>query len=206
MDLYEAIQIGFISSFIMGPVFWSLLETSILKGFKAAVFFDIGVIIADICFLAVCFLGSVQLKKDDANSQGLYILGGTILIVYGVFMWINRRKKNRKKLKIKKFKENYFGLIAKGFAINILNVGVLIYWGAIALLQKPEEGQRLSSFVLFFSVVLITYFITDLVKIYFANRFKNILTGKGIVIVNTVMSLILVGIGAYFILFDGGII
>tara|TARA_B100000963_G_C22475442_1_gene602180 strand:+ start:336 stop:956 length:621 start_codon:yes stop_codon:yes gene_type:complete len=206
VDLYEAIQIGFISSFIMGPVFWSLLETSILKGFKAAVFFDIGVIIADICFLAVCFLGSVQLKKDDANSQGLYILGGTILIVYGVFMWINRRKKNRKKLKIKKFKENYFGLIAKGFAINILNVGVLIYWGAIALLQKPEEGQRLSSFVLFFSVVLITYFITDLVKIYFANRFKNILTGKGIVIVNTVMSLILVGIGAYFILFDGGII
>ncbi len=206
MDLFEAIQIGFISSFIMGPVFWSLLETSILKGFKAAVFFDIGVIIADICFLAVCFLGSVQLKKDDENSQGLYILGGTILIIYGVFMWINRRKKNRKKPKIKKFKENYFGLIAKGFAINILNVGVLIYWGAIALLQKPAEGQRLSSFVIFFSVILLTYFITDLVKIYFANRFKNILTGKGIVIVNTIMSLILIGIGVYFIVFDGGII
>ena len=48
----------------MGPVFWVLLETSITKGFKAAVAFDLGVMFADVCFIGICYLGSFQLLED----------------------------------------------------------------------------------------------------------------------------------------------
>ena len=82
----------------MGPVFWVLLETSITKGFKAAVAFDLGVMFADICFIGVCYLGSFQLLEDDQNKQGLFVLGGTILLLYGLFSWVNRNKKNKTKL------------------------------------------------------------------------------------------------------------
>jgi len=199
-NVLTPITVGFFTAFIMGPVFWVLLETSITKGFKAAVAFDLGVMFADVCFIGICYLGSFQLLEDEQNKQGLFVLGGTILLLYGLFSWINRAKKNKENLDIQESKENYFGLAAKGFAINILNVGVFIFWGGVTIVSSPASGKSFTSFVLFFSIVLLSYFITDLLKISVANRFKSLLTGKGIVIVNSIVSLILVISGVVLIL------
>ena len=199
-NILTPITVGFFTAFIMGPVFWVLLETSITKGFKAAVAFDLGVMFADACFIGVCYLGSFQLLEDDQNKQGLFVLGGTILLLYGVFSWINRSKKSKDQPEIQESKENYFELAAKGFAINILNVGVFIFWGGVTIVSSPASGKSFTSFVLFFSIVLLSYFITDLLKISVANRFKSLLTGKGIVIVNSIVSLILIVSGVVLIL------
>jgi len=199
-SILTPITVGFFTAFIMGPVFWVLLETSITKGFKAAVAFDLGVMFADVCFIGVCYLGSFQLLEDDQNKQGLFALGGTILLLYGLFSWINRNKKSKDQPEIQESKENYFGLAAKGFAINILNVGVFIFWGGVTIVSSPASGKSFTSFVLFFSIVLLSYFITDLLKISVANRFKSLLTGKGIVIVNSIVSLILIVSGVVLIL------
>ena len=199
-NVLTPITVGFFTAFIMGPVFWVLLETSITKGFKAAVAFDLGVMLADVCFIGVCYLGSFQLLEEDQNRQGLFVLGGTILLLYGLFSWINRNKKNKDQPEIQESKENYFGLAAKGFAINILNVGVFIFWGGVTIVSSPASGKSFTSFVLFFSIVLLSYFITDLLKISVANRFKSLLTGKGIVIVNSVVSFILIVSGLVLIL------
>ena len=199
-NVLTPITVGFFTAFIMGPVFWVLLETSITKGFKAAVAFDLGVMFADVCFIGICYLGSFQLLEDEQNKQGLFVLGGTILLLYGLFSWINRNKKSKDQPEIQESKENYFGLAAKGFAINILNVGVFIFWGGVTIVSSPASGKSFTSFVLFFSIVLLSYFITDLLKISVANRFKSLLTGKGIVIVNSTVSLILIVSGAVLIL------
>ena len=199
-NVLTPITVGFLTAFIMGPVFWVLLETSITKGFKAAVAFDLGVMFADVCFIGICYLGSFQLLEDEQNKQGLFVLGGTILLLYGLFSWINRNKKSKDQPEIQESKENYFGLAAKGFAINILNVGVFIFWGGVTIVSSPASGKSFTSFVLFFSIVLLSYFITDLLKISVANRFKSLLTGKGIVIVNSIVSLILIVSGAVLIL------
>jgi len=199
-NILTPITVGFFTAFIMGPVFWVLLETSITKGFKAAVAFDLGVMFADVIFIGVCYLGSFQLLEDDQNKQGLFVLGGTILLLYGLFSWINRNKKSKDQPEIQESKENYFGLAAKGFAINILNVGVFIFWGGVTIVSSPASGKSFTSFVLFFSIVLLSYFITDLLKISVANRFKSLLTGKGIVIVNSIVSLILIVSGVVLIL------
>ena len=199
-NVLTPITVGFFTAFIMGPVFWVLLETSITKGFKAAVAFDLGVMLADVCFIGVCYLGSFQLLEEDQNKQGLFVLGGTILLLYGLFSWINRNKKSKDQPEIQESKENYFGLAAKGFAINLLNVGVFIFWGGVTIVSSPASGKSFTSFVLFFSIVLLSYFITDLLKISVANRFKSLLTGKGIVIVNSIVSLILIVSGVVLIL------
>ena len=199
-NVLTPITIGFFTAFIMGPVFWVLLETSITKGFKAAIAFDLGVMFADVCFIGVCYLGSFQLLEDEQNKQGLFVLGGTILLLYGLFSWLNRNKKTKDQPEISESKENYFGLAVKGFAINILNVGVFIFWGGITIVSSPASGKSFTTFILFFSIVLLSYFLTDLLKILVANRFKSLLTGKGIVIVNSIISLILVISGAVLII------
>ena len=44
-DIFTGIPWGVLLSFMIGPVFFILIETSILKGFRAAFVFDLGVIV-----------------------------------------------------------------------------------------------------------------------------------------------------------------
>ena len=69
-DVLAAIPFGIILAFTIGPVFFVLLETSATKGFKSALVFDLGVILADILFIAVAFFSTSRLidkVKDDPN-------------------------------------------------------------------------------------------------------------------------------------------
>ena len=50
-NIFIAIGIGIASAFYFGPAFWVLLETSLTKGIRAALAFDIGVVFADIIFI-----------------------------------------------------------------------------------------------------------------------------------------------------------
>ena len=50
MDIYDiknAIFFGFFLSFMIGPVFFMLIQTSIVKGARAAIAFNLGVILKD---------------------------------------------------------------------------------------------------------------------------------------------------------------
>ena len=54
-DILSGIPWGIFLSFMIGPVFFILIETSIIKGFRAAIVFDFGVVLADIIFLIIAY-------------------------------------------------------------------------------------------------------------------------------------------------------
>ena len=193
------ISVGFFTAFIMGPVFWVLLETSITKGLRAAVAFDIGVILADVLFIVATYYGSVKLFLSESNKDGLFVLGGTIILLFGVYSWLTR-KKEEEKIEVTESKHNYFGLAAKGFAINIFNVGVLIFWGGVTIVAGPSTGNDPLNFIVFFSIVLLAYFITDLGKIVIAKQLKIFINGQTIVFVKSLLALILVISGIVLII------
>lgn len=193
------ISVGFFTAFIMGPVFWVLLETSITKGVRAAVAFDLGVIIADVLFITATYYGSVKLFLSESNKEGMFILGGTIILFFGLYSWLTR-KKQEEKIEVTESKHNYFGLAAKGFAINIFNVGVLIFWGGVTIVAGPTTGSDSPSFLLFFAIVLLSYFVTDLGKILLARRLKVFINEKTIVFVKSLLALILVISGVVLII------
>ena len=193
------ISVGFFTAFIMGPVFWVLLETSITKGLRAAVAFDIGVILADVLFIVATYYGSVKLFLSESNKEGLFVLGGTIILLFGAYSWLTR-KREEEKIEVTESKHNYLGLAAKGFAINIFNVGVLIFWGGVTIVAGPSTGNDPINFVLFFSIVILAYFITDLGKIIIAKQLKVFINGKTIVFVKSLLALILVISGIVLII------
>ena len=93
-DIRAAIPLGFFLAFMIGPVFFVLIETSVTKGFRAAVAFDLGVIIADIIFIGLAYFSSFQLLENLSNQPGLYVFGGTILTVYGLIILLKKTKSN----------------------------------------------------------------------------------------------------------------
>ena len=76
--IYAALY-GFLLAFAIGPVFFTLMETSITKGFKAGLFFDLGAIFADIIFILIAYFSTSKLLDRVKDDPGLLIFGGVVL-------------------------------------------------------------------------------------------------------------------------------
>jgi len=190
-DILSAISIGFFLSFVLGPVFFVLIETSISKGFKAAVALNTGVILSDVIFILVGYFSSKQLVENINNQPGLFVLGGVVLVIYGGYIFINRNKREEK-ISVKEVKENYLNLFLKGFGLNIINIAVLMFWLGLILVVVPTLQNNNSIGVFsFFSTILLTYFCTDLVKILVAKRVSSAINTENSPIIKIILSLIL---------------
>ena len=176
-DIQAAIPLGFFLSFMIGPVFFVLLETSVVKGFRAAISFDLGVVLADIIFIFLAYFSSYQLLENLSNQPGLYIFGGTLLSLYGVIVFSKKAKGNTLDTNPHApLKSNYLQLFVKGFLLNFINVGVLVFWLGIIIVIGPNLDANPSRFLFFFGTLIISYFLTDVVKILLAKRLKAYLT------------------------------
>jgi threonine/homoserine/homoserine lactone efflux protein len=175
-DIQAAIPLGFFLAFMIGPVFFIILETSITKGFRAAVVFDLGVIFSDVLFVLLAYFSSYQLLENLSNQPGLYVFGGTLLTAYGMIAFLKKNKNKQDKSTIIPEKINYMELFVKGFLLNAINIGVLVFWLGLIIVVGPNLNGNPKRFLLFFSVLLLTYFITDVFKIILSKRLKKKLT------------------------------
>lgn len=196
-DIQTAIPLGFFLSFVIGPVFFVLLETSATKGFRAAVSFDIGVIVADVVFLLIAYFSSFQLLENLSNQPGLFVFGGMILLVYGIVIFVRKENKKKPGLKIKK--GTYLGLMIKGFLLNFINIGVLAFWLGMMVIVGPSLDNDANRMAIFFGTVISVYFITDLIKIVLAKQLKRYLTEERIVLLKKGLGVILMVCGIVLI-------
>ena len=200
-DIQTAIPLGFFLSFMIGPVFFVLLETSILKGFRAALAFDFGVIIADILFIIVAYFSSFQLLENLSNEPGLYVFGGVILFVYGIITFLKKEIKNSSKVNKNKINSNkgYLGLFIKGFLLNFINIGVLVFWLGIIIIVGPSLNNSPNRIITFYGSMILVYFITDILKIVLAKQLKSKLTTKRIFVVKKSLGITLIICGIVLI-------
>ncbi|MDH5413584.1 MAG: LysE family translocator [Flavobacteriaceae bacterium] len=176
-DIINAIPIGIGLAFMIGPVFFVLLETSATKGFRAALIFDLGVILADVVFVYFAYYGSRTLLEKIKDDPRLFILGGGILFVYGLFTFHKRRKSiiTEQDLVIVE-KHNYINLFLKGFFLNFINIGVLAFWLGMIVVISPNLEMNDMRIFKYFSTIIIAYLLTDLIKILLAKQLKSKLT------------------------------
>jgi threonine/homoserine/homoserine lactone efflux protein len=197
-DILTAIPFGIILAFTIGPVFFVLLETSATKGFRSALIFDLGVILADVVFIALAFFSTTKLVDKIKDDPNFLIFGGVILVVYGIISFLSVAKSFksivREHHRIELPKKDYGKLFVKGFLLNFINIGVLLGWlGFIVIgtsLTTSENGT-----LVFIITMLTTYFLTDLIKIVAAKRLKSKLTPRRIFKTKKIISLVILGFG-----------
>ncbi|WCM41205.1 LysE family transporter [Flavobacterium sp. CBA20B-1] len=196
-NFLTGISLGFFLSFMIGPVFFILIETSITKGFKAALTFDAGVIIADICFILIAYFSSFQLINRIKDDPALFLFGGMIMITYGIISFVRLQKLKKAEIHIEatNYKNNYFSLFAKGFLLNFINVGVLGFWLAIIITIGPQLEMNHGKMINFFAFVIGAYLLTDIFKMLLAKQLKNKLTPKNILKVKKISCIILIIFG-----------
>jgi threonine/homoserine/homoserine lactone efflux protein len=175
-----------------------LLETSAVKGFRAAFVFDVGVVLADILFIAVAYFSSYRLIQSIKDDPAIFIFGGIMMLTYGIISFIKLKKvsKNIDEIAVEELiKKNYLGLFFKGFFLNFINVGVLLFWFMILITIGPKLELVTSRMITFFSTVLLTYLIVDIGKILLAKQLRSQMTPSNILKIKKVISILLVVFG-----------
>src|SRR5690606_36917909 len=144
--------------------------TSIEKGFYAGVSLAGGVLISDICYVSLSVYGSTLL--DFENKYGMYIgvIGSIVLFSIGLYYLLKRVKINYQNTTSTKKNTGY---LLKGFFMCILNPSLLIYWlsvtsGIVSITGKLAAGMIIP----FFGSILITQFMMDTLKAYYANKLR----------------------------------
>ena len=195
-EYVNAVLLGFGLAFMVGPVFFTLIETSITKGVRAAITFDFGVALADIMFISISYYGSISLLKIIQDDPRIFLIGGMMLISYGLYIIFYKKTKKivtDKELVVVE-NNNYFGLLLKGFFLNSINFGVLAFWLAVVIAVSSNFKMDSGKVFRYFALVVTTFLVTDLIKILAAKQLKKKLTP---VVLRKIRNLL----GIFFIIF-----
>ena len=201
-EIKEAVFIGFFLAFMIGPVFFMLIQTSIIKGARAAIMFDLGVILGDIAFILIAYFGSKSLLEEIKDDPRLFYIGGLILLVYGIITYLDKSQKAaiQDETLVLPEKTNYLKLFAKGFLLNFINIGVLAFWLGMIVVVGSNLEMNPSKIFNYFSVILLSYLITDIGKITLAKQLKKYLTPKVTYKIKRAMGILLMIFGVVLIL------
>jgi threonine/homoserine/homoserine lactone efflux protein len=194
-DILSAIPLGIIFAFFIGPVFFVLIETSIVKGVRAAIVFDLGVILGDVVFILIAYFSSYQLLNKIKDDPSLFIFGGIVMLTYAIISLIRDNKAKKKIIEIDDEeikKNNYLGLFIKGFFLNFINIGVLGTWLLIIISVGPQLDMDKTRIFVFFTSIILVYFIIDIAKILLAKQLQNKLTVSRVFLIKRVISIILI--------------
>ena len=208
----QAFSIGFLLSILVGPVFFILLETSITKGFRAAISFDFGVFLSDLLYILIAVMFMEQIKGlDTASNKMLFsFIGGTIFIVYGLFTFFKKAALVENSvidtnevvnMPVSQTKD-YIMLGVKGFLLNFANPLVIFYWLSVASFanQFAPDKSGLGWVFLFISIVLITFFGVDVLKILAAKKLRPLVNQKLLTALNRVIGIVFCLFGVFLIL------
>ncbi len=197
----EGIILGFTLAIMLGPAVFSLLQTSIHRGFKRGIFLAVGIFLSDITLVALCFLGALQLIDDSkANNVFFGIIGGIILVLFGGYTFWHKYKmyedNNQEEIK----QPNLITYILKGFFLNFTNPFIWIFWIGVMGLVKANYSPDNDKIIEFFSGTLLTVFTTDILKCYIANSIKQRLNSKVLILLNHIVGILLILFGLALII------
>ena len=214
MILLEGIIIGLSLALVMGfgPSFFTLIQTSINRGFKSAMLLDLGIILNDVMIVCLMMMTNLQFNiTDEKNLMFAGISAGIILIIFGIYTFslspqkiINISENNN--LTIEKMNEKFddepswYVYISKGFVINIFNPFVWIFWITCVATASSNYGGDTNSLILFFIGVFATVLFFDIIKAAGAYSLKKFFTENMLKRLNQITGIALILFGLYLII------
>jgi len=206
----NGIIFGFLLSFLLGPAFFVLIETSIKKGFKSAVFLDLGILLSDAIYLLASLFVAEKINSWLNENSYIKYIAGSIFILLGIISiyrnYSNLKTENNLSNNLSGIETNTddivypLQLIIKGLGLNAINPGVLVFWIAACTYATNELNFEGIQLMYYFGTTLITMFSIDLLKIYFSSKLKTTLTNKTISILGISIGCLLIffGFAVYF--------
>jgi threonine/homoserine/homoserine lactone efflux protein len=199
-SILNGVVSGIVLAFLIGPVFFTILQTSIERGFWSGFFVAIGVSLSDAFYITICYMGVYQLFDKGSFKEYLAYFGGGVLLVMGLYYLVIKSRKLAKYDPLKVQAKSPFKLIFKGFIINGLTPMVFIFWlGTVGVATTKLGYSTPGKAIPFFTAIVCTVFVTDIVKAKLADQLRVALTPKFIRTLNLVLGFVLLIFGGRLI-------
>jgi threonine/homoserine/homoserine lactone efflux protein len=197
--LLQGILVGFTIAVMLGPAFFTLIQTSIHRGFKSGFFLALGIFLSDLTLVLLCYLGASQVINAATNKLVLGIIGGGIMIVFGLVTFNRKTQITEENETIEVKVPGPFTYIAKGYFLNFSNPFIWIFWlGVMGAASSNYDTDM--DLIIFFTGTLSTVFLTDLFKSFVANKIKQRLNPNVMHWINRIVGISLVAFGVALIL------
>lgn len=199
-SILNGILSGLVLAFLIGPVFFTILQTSIERGFWSGFFVALGVSLSDAFYISLCYLGVYQLFDTGNFKQYFGYFGGGVLLVMGLYYLVVKSRKLAKYDPEKVQAKSPTRLILKGFIINGLTPMVFIFWlGTVGVATTKLGYSTPGKAIPFFAAIVSTVFLTDLIKAKLADQLRMVLTPRFIRTLNLVLGIALLIFGGRLI-------
>ena len=174
IHLWNGILLGLALSILVGPLLFALIQVSIEQGIKAGIWVALGIWLSDTLFLVGIGLSINQISEliiSPLFRPIVGILGGFVLIVIGVGMFISKPTT---------IDAPHFELISSrwklglnGFLINTINPFTVIFWTSVITSFLVEETLYSMNSLLFFGGILGVIILTDSLKVVRAEQMSK---------------------------------
>jgi threonine/homoserine/homoserine lactone efflux protein len=209
--------LGMTLAVLVGPAFFTLLQTSVNHGFRIGMFLAIGIFLSDLTLVSLSFLGASQVISGEKYRIIFGITGGLILIAYGAYTFMkkvvnysdNSNNIVTRENKLEARENEIIGKIhapqpvlymIKGYFLNLINPFLLIFWVGVMSFVTAEYNGKTIDILVFFGVALATVLATDFLKCFVANQIKKLLSHRILSFLNHALGILLIGFGMYLII------
>ncbi len=194
--VFKGIQLGIVLAFLVGPVFFTIIQTSVEKGFWNGALVAMGVSLSDILYVAICYFGLFQFLHDPGSKKNMAYAGGIILIGFGLYHLIIKARKTKMVSFHAATETKLLKYILKGFIINGVTPMVLVFWiGTISIATIDFGYSTGLEFFIFFTALLLTVLATDITKAFLAHKLRRLITHRFLLIMNIVVGICLIAFG-----------
>ncbi len=186
--------------FGFGPAFFALIQTGLYRGFFAGVLLALGIILNDLLIVTISILGATTVLSGIENFTLLGIIGGALLIIFGVFTYLKKTEIEDSEDSTQIKTPHPIVYIVKGFLLNAVNPFVWIFWIGVVVGVTARFNADTVKLVLFFTGTLSVVWIIDIVKTFAASKLKKIITDKFLILINKIAGLAISGFGIFLII------
>lgn len=198
--LLEGMKVGMVLCFMLGPIFFALVQTGVERGFRAGAAIGLGVWVSDFLYIVAVLKGlsfMSSLSNSPAFKFWLGICGGLLLVGFGVASLFSSPKPNKNNFTTSSSGGAlpYFSLWLKGFVINTFNPFSVFFWVGWTTTLLIRDNLTSHQTQLFFVGVLGTIAATDLLKVLLAKQIRRWLQPIHVVWLRRLSGIALVAFG-----------
>lgn len=180
--IFDGVKMGLILTFLVGPLFFTLVQTGVEQGFRAGLAVAIGIWISDLLFIVSVYQGVAyftHLIKIPNFTWWLGLAGSLLLAGFGIGTLVaNPVYPLHEEAPPPARSTAYFQLLSTGFLINTINPFTVFFWVGLMTTMYAKSDFGLDPAYGLFGGILGTIMLTDTLKVALAKWIRHTLRPK----------------------------
>lgn len=194
--LIKGVLTGLLLSSYLGPTFFTVMETVIRRGAKAAILLNAGVWLSDIACILVAYFGAAELMQPIQKNIAFKLVAGGAFLFFGLTYFLRKPDETVKPLG----GVGIMILLVKGFLINTLNPGVLVFWFGAMIVAVTTLNLHGVQVIYYFATTIFTLMAFDLLKVLFSHKLRRVVNDKLMTRLFRITGVILMALGIFVII------